>query len=278
MDITTAIPPTLFVRETGGGMPLVFLHALGASSRYFAPRLGTLPAGARCVLPDLLGFGLSPKPPEGAYTVGDHLAALRETLAARGLDAGPLVLVGHSLGAILAVEYAAAHPDAVAGLVVIGLPYYRTPQEARAYLQRHGDLLSRAIVVNGRVAHAMCRALHFRPRLSERLAPLVARGFPTEVAADAVRHTWESYSRTFDRCILDHDLAPALARLRVPRILALHGTRDPAAPLAAVEALAAEWPAVTLRRLPGKHHLFLTANAQCVAAIAAYLAEREAVR
>ena len=74
-------------------MPLVFLHALGASSRYFAPRLGALPGQARCVLPDLLGFGLSPKPPEGAYTVADHLAALREQFASIERDAGvPTVL------------------------------------------------------------------------------------------------------------------------------------------------------------------------------------------
>lgn len=268
--------PHLAVRETGDGIPLVFLHGLGASSRYFAPRLGTLPHHARCILPDLLGFGLSPKPIDGVYTVAAHLAALHAALVLRGVAAGPCVLVGHSLGATLAVEYAAAHPDAVAGLVVIGLPCYRTPNEARAYLGAHGDPLSRAIVTNGRLAWAMCMALHFRPRLSERLAPLVAREFPPEVAVDAVRHTWESYSRTFDRCILNHDLTLAFARLRVPQVLALHGTHDPAAPLTALEALAASHPAVTLRTLPGKHHLFLTTNAQCVAAIADYVAAVDA--
>lgn len=273
MHHATEATGELFVREAGSGLPLVFLHALGASSRYFALRLGTLPDHARCVLPDLLGFGLSPKPIDGTYTVTDHLDALHAALVGRGVAAGPFVLVGHSLGAILAVEYAAAHPAMVAGLILIGLPYYRSREEAATYIVKHGNLLSRALVVNGRLAWLMCMALHWRPRLSERLAALFVRQYPPDVSVDAVRHRWESYSRTFDRCILNHDLTPALARLRVPSVLALHGTRDTAAPLDAVEELARARGDITVERIAGGHHLFLSANRACVASIQGYVAK-----
>lgn len=75
----------LAIRCEGTGTPLVFLHALGASSRYWNGRLGALAATHRCVLPDLLGFGQSPKPDDCAYAISDHLDALTATLAGETL-------------------------------------------------------------------------------------------------------------------------------------------------------------------------------------------------
>lgn len=263
---------TLAVEEEGEGPPLIFLHALGASGRYFGGRLDTLPASYRCIMPDLLGFGRSPKPDDSAYTVNDHLAALENTLAQCNLADQPLALIGHSLGAILAVAYAARYPQRVRSLVVIGLPLYESPAEARAFIHAHGGWLARLTIDNGPLARLLCIAMCTAPGLSANLALTVAHQFPPEVARDAIEHTWESYSRTLQHCILDYDLAPALARLTALPVLALHGERDAAAPLAAVERLAARMPNVELRTLPGGHHLFLQQHAACLAAIEGYLA------
>src|SRR5262245_7544976 len=113
-------PPILVTDEKGSGPPLLFLHALGASGRYWQGGLGALPDRNRCLMPDLLGFGRSPKP-DIDYTVDDHLAALREMLSRLGVVDRPLVILGHSLGAILAAEYAARYPNDVAGLILLGL-------------------------------------------------------------------------------------------------------------------------------------------------------------
>ncbi len=68
-----------------------------------------------------------------------------------------------------------------------------------------------------------------------------------------------------------HNVLPTLNALGTMPILALHGDEDPAAPLAAVQSLAAQLPTITLRILPGKHHIFLTQNNACLAAIQSYL-------
>jgi pimeloyl-ACP methyl ester carboxylesterase len=53
----------LFTDAVGAGGPtVVFLHGLGATTRYWGPRVTPLAARARLVLVDLLGFGRSPKP------------------------------------------------------------------------------------------------------------------------------------------------------------------------------------------------------------------------
>jgi len=260
----------LVTREEGTGPPVLFLHALGASSRYFAGRLGPLPAMYHCVMPDLLGFGRSPKP-DVAYTIEDHLSTLHRTLDRLSLTEQPIVVIGHSLGAILAAEYAARYPAHVRGLVLISLPCYQSKAEAQAYIIEHGEWMARVTVRNGSVAHSIHLVMAtFRP-LVALLAGRLSRAIPAAVAEDSVAHTWHSYSRTLEHCVLSHNVLPTLNTLGTLPILALHGDADPAAPLAAVQSLASQLPTLTLRILPGTHHIFLTQNIACLAAIQSYL-------
>ncbi len=91
---------------------LVFLHALGMSAASWVlvrARLGDVPSVAL----DLPGFGA-----EGAEGIGDvaeMVAAVRPVVA----EAGPCVLVGHSMGGKIATIVAAQAGDAVAGVVLV---------------------------------------------------------------------------------------------------------------------------------------------------------------
>jgi len=101
----------------GGGRPVVLLHGLASNARIWdgvAPRL--VGAGLRVVALDLRGHGDSDQPGDGYgfETVGRDLEA---ALAALGL-ARP-VLAGHSWGASVALQYAAARPGALAGLALV---------------------------------------------------------------------------------------------------------------------------------------------------------------
>ena len=108
------------MREHGGGEPLVLLHGLASSNRYWGDLSGLAGKRYRVLAPDLLGFGRSPKPPLSEYAPADHLAALRPALRAR-ID-GPFSLLGHSLGSLLALHYAAAYPADVRALILVSLP------------------------------------------------------------------------------------------------------------------------------------------------------------
>ncbi len=108
-------------RSTGEGPPLVLVHGLAGSWRWWRPVLPALAAEHTVHLLDLPGFGRIPR--VQAFQLEralDWLAAW-----ARAADLGPADVVGHSLGAVLCARLAARHPETVRRLVLVapaGLP------------------------------------------------------------------------------------------------------------------------------------------------------------
>ena len=249
------IPP-LAVREYGrGGRPLVLLHGLSASSATWAPVADRLAPLRRVLAPDLLGFGHSPWP-DVAYTVDDHLAAVERTLEACGLGAGTFDLVGHSMGAVLAAELAARRPERVNRLALVSLPYFRSDEEARAWLGGLG-ILARSALAGHWLAGALCGVMcALRPALRVALpwAAHFAPHLPTEVLRDSVLHNYASYSRSLGNLIVRHRLDCALARLATRPVHLLHGDRDRTAPLGNVRLLAERFPGWRLEVLAGAGH------------------------
>ncbi|HEY5889542.1 MAG TPA: alpha/beta hydrolase [Acidimicrobiia bacterium] len=104
----------LFYRESGAGNLVMFIHAGVADSRMWAPQIEAVPAGFRFVAFDQRGFGKS-RLVEGHYS--DHLDALA---LMDHLGAESAVVVGCSMGSAVAVRVAAAAPERVTGLVLVG--------------------------------------------------------------------------------------------------------------------------------------------------------------
>ena len=119
-------------RDIAGGVGIVFLHGAGMDhsvyalqSRWFAAR------GVATLAPDFPGHGRSGGAPLPAVTqMADWVAALIEKA---GLDRA--MLVGHSMGALVALETAARHGDLVAGLGLLG---------AAARMPVHPDMIASA--------------------------------------------------------------------------------------------------------------------------------------
>lgn len=86
--------------DPSDGHTVVFLPGLGGTTRYWASRVAALQDRYRIVLVDLLGFGDAPRP-WIRYGVARHVEALGDALR----PYGRATLVGHSLGALLAIAY-----------------------------------------------------------------------------------------------------------------------------------------------------------------------------
>lgn len=193
--------------DTGTGTPIVFLHGLGSSRRRWDPVCDALPDGVRCVAVDLPGHGDSPDAgSDGASAVG----AVHALVDALGLHA-PMV-VGHSLGAIVALLYAAAFPTQTAVAVdPVGLDTLALAAALRPY---RDDLLSGDTVgafwafEEEHLLAATASAERIRDGLSPR--------------GEVIRSYWRGLLDDPDRIAArQRHFASALASIRAPTLVVL---------------------------------------------------------
>ncbi|NTU82039.1 MAG: alpha/beta fold hydrolase [Chloroflexales bacterium] len=131
----------LAYRRGGTGRPLLLIHGWGGSSRYWMGAFVTL-AGCRDVIAiDLPGFGSSP-PPRGSASLADLTAITIAAADALGLET--LSLAGHSLGAGVALMFAAAQPERVRRLALVSFGLPRTPNEEALFAGLHVQLSANA--------------------------------------------------------------------------------------------------------------------------------------
>ena len=123
----TATP--LYYRETGSGDPVVLLHGYLSSGKYWKSLETKLARHHRVINIDLLGFGRSPKPKAARYDLDDQIAAIKETLDA--LDISRAIMVGHSMGAIIALDYSLRYPRRVSQLILANMPVFADAEQAR---------------------------------------------------------------------------------------------------------------------------------------------------
>ena len=111
---------SLSVVDEGQGRPLVFLHGVMCSGRFFDGQVERLADGFRVVVPDMRGHGDSEKALAG-HTVPTYARDLSTLLEALGVDRP--VLIGWSMGAMVAYDYLREFgPQRVAGLVIVDQP------------------------------------------------------------------------------------------------------------------------------------------------------------
>ncbi|PMR69712.1 alpha/beta fold hydrolase [Halomonas heilongjiangensis] len=101
--------------DQSGGPTLVLLHGISSSAGSWARLAERLP-GYRLLAWDAPGYGDSHPLANEAPTAADYAERLEAWLAALGVER--CVLVGHSLGAMMAAGYLAAHPGRLAGVVL----------------------------------------------------------------------------------------------------------------------------------------------------------------
>jgi pimeloyl-ACP methyl ester carboxylesterase len=100
----------------------VLVHGLGLSRLSFSRLARVLAAHGTVLAPDLPGFGAAPGPGRrlGVDELTEVLLPRLDALAAPAAGRAPLVVLGHSLGAEIAVEIARRRPHLVRALVLVG--------------------------------------------------------------------------------------------------------------------------------------------------------------
>jgi pimeloyl-ACP methyl ester carboxylesterase len=104
-------------RIPGGGIPLVLVHGLGDRDEAWAPMLKRLKrAGFHVYAPDLLGYGRSPKPQDGDYSITGETKFVYDFIQSLGLQKTDIG--GWSMGGWIALKLALDHPELIDRVVV----------------------------------------------------------------------------------------------------------------------------------------------------------------
>jgi pimeloyl-ACP methyl ester carboxylesterase len=105
--------------EIDGVVPArVYIHGLGGTGEAIFGAVARDPtiAGHRSILVDLPGHGASDRPADYPYTLDAHAEAVVAACRAAGVDG--IDVIGHSLGADIAIVIAARYPELVHRLVI----------------------------------------------------------------------------------------------------------------------------------------------------------------
>jgi pimeloyl-ACP methyl ester carboxylesterase len=259
----------LHYRDFGGppGAPLIVcVHGLGGSAANWAAIAPLLAGRYRVLAPDLAGHGLTQSAGRGTGVRANRALLARFI---ESVSPGPVILMGNSMGGMIALLEAASAPAAVAGLILLdpALPFWPArPDPVVAAI-----FTLSAVPGFGRVMLARRRRESPELLVARMLALCCAD--VSRVAADIVAlHVGVARQRAgFDN--LDRDLLAAVrsvvstigygrgqAYRRVLRsvtcpVLLLHGAADRLVPVAAARAAARANPGWSLVVLPGVGHV-----------------------
>ena len=215
--------------------PLLLLHGAGSSLEQWRESLGAIAQERSVYALDFVGFGGSEKiaAPLNTDLWVAQVADFWQTFLCR-----PMLLMGHSLGASVALQTATSHPEMVARLVMLTLPAARQEiggQAAKVGAVVEGWFASPALVRSlfrfirkPRLIRSVLRKLHQDPsRVDDELVDGFIR--PTLERGAARTFCYLVKSRTSDSfCPQTRDLIPLL---HIPTLL-LWGTRDRVIPIA----------------------------------------------
>ena len=229
-------------KDAGSGRALVFLHGIGGNKESFDDQLDAFADRWHAISWDMPGYGDSALPPDMTWPVlADALAALLDHL-----DHKKAVIVGHSMGGMVAQEFVASHPNRVSALVLSGT--------SPAFGKPGGDWQQKF--------------------LDARLAPIERGLTPADIADELVAGMFgddpdpaamrraaacmaqvgpETY-RAALQCLVTFDRRDALAGIRCPTLV-LAGEKDGNAPAAMMEKMAAKIPGARYHCMPGLGHL-----------------------
>ncbi|MFQ3661025.1 MAG: alpha/beta hydrolase [Chloroflexaceae bacterium] len=194
----------------GRGRPVLFLHGWLGSWRYWFPTMEVVAERFRTYSFDFWGFGDSRRK-RTRESIQAYSEQVIRFLDALGID--QVMLVGHSMGGMVALKTAINHPERIRRVVTVGAPI---DGDSLSWLLK---LTDRPFLADVFAYTPFLRRLLFRFFLGQTSDPAVHEVIDDSVksSADTLRYAVSSMWRT--------DLRPELSRLRVPALI-IHGGRD----------------------------------------------------
>lgn len=232
----------LSYREAGEGKPIVFFHGMNGNSKSWAYQFAGLSNRYRIIAWDAPGFGFSDvceASPDGYEKAGlEFLAAIHVEDA---------ILVGHSMGGIVATRVAAARNSPVSKLVLSCTHWGYGRTTAEDLMPRYSKRIEEMKQL-GKEEYGRIRASKMLPKGTEETNPEVFR-FIADVSCegriDGLVSAGKMIQTADNRRLFNEILKP---------ILIVYGEKDPVIDRSKTEELAAGIPAARTVMIPGAGH------------------------
>lgn len=256
-------PPALtdlHYRVTGQGPDVLLIHGFASSSRMWDRLTAAMP-DARCWAVDLCGFGETLFSPDIHLSLDDHVRSLIGFCHVQGIR--PRVVMGHSMGGMLALKLALVRPD-LAERLVLSCPVVT----GRMTLLRAEQMLvtrfARAFLRRTRRVWNLFQSNVFAPLV---LAPrYVDADCQARIREDVRRARW-GVSISALQAIARENLAPVLPTIHQPTLVVIGG-RDYTVPPSEGRLAAARMPNAQLVEFARSHHQPLDEETQRFIALA----------
>lgn len=197
-------------------LTVIFLHGISATSATWRTTIRQLSInpdlkGVRFVALDLLGFGKSLQAAWLDYDYLDYEKALENTLKQLKITS-PVVLIGHSMGSLIAANYAVNYQSAfdIANLILVSPPVLMSEELAklpdRVYTKSYSSLYHLAKDEP---------AIEVIANFVQRFSSFSSRYIKTP-----------AFERSMDNVILNHDNYRTFTKIKIPTLI-LHGHFDP---------------------------------------------------
>lgn len=234
---------TAFV-DLGGARPaLIFLHGVGLDHTMWAAQAQAFARDWRVILPDMLGHGRS-APPAPDATIEDYADQIADL--ARDLGVNSAVVIGFSMGALVARALALRHPHWLRGAVLMNGVFDRAENVRAAIMARVGEVARGGPGANAEAALIRWFTPEYHRDHPDRIADLRARLHGNDPLGYLTTYRLFAAQDNFG--------ADRLHTITVPTLVAT-GQDDPGSTPAMTLALAARIPGAQAAVLPGARHM-----------------------
>ncbi|HEY2066535.1 MAG TPA: alpha/beta fold hydrolase [Gemmatimonadaceae bacterium] len=242
MRVSLARGLELAYEESGSGTPVLFIHGWPHNRTLWSGQLSGLATNARCIAPDLRGFGGSEV--RGPYTIGQYADDMVGLLDALHLQR--VVVVGLSMGGYVAFDLLRRHRARVRALVLVSTRAGADGDEARARRRRLIEFIERqgveALAEQQLSTQTAAPTRATRPEAAEALRRMMASASP-EGAIGAQRAMIER-----------RDSTDLLRTIDVPTLV-VGGAEDAITPPGELSAMAGAIPAARLELIAAAGHV-----------------------
>lgn len=204
-------PQPFHVERSGTGRPLVFIPGLSSSGEVWNETVAHLRGKYDCHVLTLAGFAGQPAIP--APFLATERRALADYLRAQGLEKP--ILVGHSLGGVLALAVAADVPELVGGVVIVDslpfLPASMDPSLTAESMRPRAEEMRTLMRMQTVEQRSLQSRMALRNFISDEKKVDVAARWGADSDAETVTNAIYELSTT--------DLRPELSRITAPTLV-----------------------------------------------------------